>query len=70
VILNPIDSEGFDLLKNDIGIYRGGNPIGNFTIEQPIWRLRRVESEAVDEGTAIVGAAAAATSSSASRSPS
>jgi hypothetical protein len=38
VILNPIDSEGYDLLKNDINDYRGGNPIGNFTFEQPIWR--------------------------------
>jgi HK97 family phage major capsid protein len=60
-ILNPVDSEGFDLLKDDFGIYRGGNPIGNFDENQTIWRLRRVESEAVDEGKAIIGSAAAAT---------
>lgn len=61
VILNPIDSEEFDLLKNGQGEYRGGNPIGNFGFSQPIWGLTRVESEAVAEGTAIVGARAAAT---------
>lgn len=61
VILNPVDSEGFDLLKDDNGLYRGGNPIGNFSFNQPIWSLRRVESEAVAEGTAIVGSSAAAT---------
>lgn len=61
VIVNPIDSEGVDLLKDDFGQYRGGNPIGNFTFDQPIWRMRRVESEAVAEGTAIVGSGAGAT---------
>lgn len=61
VILNPEDSEGFDLLKDDFGQYRGGNPIGNFSFDQPIWRLRRAESEALAAGTAIVGSGAGAT---------
>ncbi len=56
VVLNPIDSEQFDLLKDDVGQYRGGNPIGNFTFDQPIWGLRRVESEAIQQGKALVGA--------------
>jgi HK97 family phage major capsid protein len=56
VVLNPVDSEEFDLLKDDNGLYRGGNPIGNFDFGQSIWRLRRVESEVVEEGTALVGA--------------
>lgn len=61
IILNPEDSEEFDLLKDLNGQYRGGNPIGNFSFNQPIWALERVESEAVAAGTAIVGARAAAT---------
>lgn len=61
VALNPIDSEGVDLLKDDFGIYRGGNPIGNFALGQPIWGLRRVETEALEPGTALVGASTAAT---------
>lgn len=56
VLLNPYDSEQFDLLKDTNGLYRGGNPIGNFTFDQPIWGLRRVESEEVAIGQAIVGA--------------
>ena len=56
LLLNPYDSEQFDLLKDTNGLYRGGNPIGNFTFDQPIWGLRRVESEAIALGTAIVGA--------------
>lgn len=63
LLVNPEDSEGFDLLKDDFGQYRGGNPIGGgFAEDQlPIWRLRRVESEGIAAGTAIVGARAAAT---------
>lgn len=56
VVMNPLDSEEFDLLKDTEGRYRGGNPVGNFTFNQPLWGLRRVESEAVSAGTAIVGA--------------
>lgn len=61
IVINPIDSEEVDLLKNGMGEYRGGNPIGNFTGDQPIWRLKRAESEAITEGKAIVGASAGAT---------
>jgi HK97 family phage major capsid protein len=56
IVMHPNDSEGIDLLKDGNDNYRGGNPIGNFGFNQPIWGLRRVESEAVAEGTAIVGA--------------
>ena len=56
VVMNPNDSEEFDLLTDSNGLFRGGNPVGNFTFNQPIWGLRRVESEAVSEGTLIVGA--------------
>ena len=61
IILNPADSMEFDLLKDLEGRYRAGDPFGNGPINTPIWRLQRVESEAVTEGTAIVGARAAAT---------
>lgn len=63
VLLNPNDSEGYDLLRDGIENYRGGNPIGpGFGDgELPIWRLRRVETEAVAEGTALVGSRAIAT---------
>lgn len=61
IALNPEDSEEFDLLKNAMGEYRGGNPIGNFAMDQTIWRLRRVETEALTAGTALVGASAGAT---------
>lgn len=61
IILNPLDSEEFDILKDATGQYRGGNPIGNFGPDQPIWRLQRVESEAMPSGRAMVGARAGAT---------
>lgn len=56
ILLNPYDSEQYDLLKDSNGLYRGGNPIGNFNFNAPIWSLNRVESEAITLGTAIVGA--------------
>lgn len=55
VVMHPNDSEQFDLLKDLNDNYRGGNPIGNFTFGQTIWGLRRVESEAVAEGSILVG---------------
>lgn len=61
VVLNPVDSEEFDLLKDGNNNYRGGNPIGNFDFTQGIWRLRRVESEAMPEGKGLVGARTGAT---------
>lgn len=59
VIVNPVDSEEFDLMVDDEGRYRAGDPfgvIGPTGDAPPIWRMRRVESESVDPGTAIVGA--------------
>lgn len=60
VVVNPVDSEEFDLMKDEFGRYRAGDPFGVLGTATPdaapIWRLRRVESEAVAEGTAIVGA--------------
>lgn len=61
IVVNPEDSEEFDLLKDLNDNYRGGNPIGNFNFDQSIWRLRRVESEAIDAGSALVGSSAGAT---------
>lgn len=61
IIVNPLDSEEIDLLKDSQGLYRGGNPIGNFGFEQPIWRLQRAETEAMPAGKALVGARAGAT---------
>lgn len=59
VIVNPVDSEEFDLMVDNEGRYRAGDPfgvIGPTGDAPPIWRMRRVESEAVAAGTAIVGA--------------
>lgn len=56
IVLHPNDSEQIDLLKDLNDQYRGGNPVGNFTFNQPLWGLRRVESESVAEGSALVGA--------------
>jgi hypothetical protein len=61
LVVHPVDSEEFDLLKDGMGQYRGGNPIGNFNADQSIWRLQRVESEAIPEGIGLVGARAGAT---------
>lgn len=59
VVMNPVDSEEFDLMVDNEDRYRAGDPfgvLGATSDAPPIWRMRRVESEAVDEGTAIVGA--------------
>lgn len=63
LVLNPVDSEEFDLLKDGNGQYRGGNPIGGFANagSAPIWGLTRVESEAMPEGFGLVGTRAGAT---------
>ncbi len=58
VVMHPSDSEEFDLMVDDQGRYRAGDPfgiLGPTSDAPPIWRMRRVESEAVTEGTAIVG---------------
>jgi HK97 family phage major capsid protein len=57
VILNPVDSEEFDLMVDGEERYRAGDPFASGPAgPSPIWRMRRVESEAVAAGTAIVGA--------------
>lgn len=56
VVVNPEDSEEFDLMVDAMGRYRAGDPFGTGPETPPIWRLRRVESEAVTAGTALVGA--------------
>lgn len=64
VAMNPIDSEEFDLMQDGEGRYRAGDPFANIVggdDSTPIWRLRRVETEALTEGTVLVGASAAAT---------
>jgi HK97 family phage major capsid protein len=59
VVMHPVDSEEFDLLVDQTDRYRAGDPfgiLGPTSDAPPIWKMRRVESEAVTEGTAIVGA--------------
>lgn len=58
VVINPIDSAELDLIVDANGNYLVGNPFGGQAGdgETPIWRLRRVESEAIAEGHALVGA--------------
>lgn len=56
VVLNPVDSEEFDLMVDNEGRYRAGDPFASGPENPPIWRMRRVESEAVAAGTALVGA--------------
>lgn len=64
VIVNPVDSENYDLMVDVQERYRAGDPFGsNFANQNagggdptPIWRLRRVESEAIAAGHALVGA--------------
>lgn len=64
VLVNPVDSEEFDLMQDNEGRYRAGDPFANIVggdDATPIWRLRRVETEALNAGTVIVGAREAAT---------
>lgn len=58
LIVNPTDSMDFDLLVDGQGRYRIGDPFGQAAGAgpRPLWGLRRVESEAVAEGSALVGA--------------
>lgn len=62
IIINPVDYEGIRLSKDSNGQYFGGGyftgQYGNGGIMQdpPIWGLRTVVTEAVNPGTAIVGA--------------
>jgi HK97 family phage major capsid protein len=52
-LFHPNDAETLDLLKDDDGRFYFGGPQADGA--QPLWRLPVVESEAVTEGTAIVG---------------
>jgi hypothetical protein len=64
ILVNPVDSEEFDLMKDLEGRYRAGDPFASAIggdDSPPIWRLARVETDALSEGTAIVGARAGAT---------
>ena len=62
VLVNPIDSEEFDFLKDAEERYRAGDPFASGGPDSPpIWRLPRVESEAIAEGVALVGGRAGAT---------
>jgi HK97 family phage major capsid protein len=62
VLVHPVDSEEFDFLKDNEGRYRAGDPFAAGGPDSPpIWRLPRVESEAITEGKALVGGRAGAT---------
>ena len=57
VLMNPVDSETADLLKFGGATptaYIGGGPYGA-DIGGTIWGLRKIESEAIPAGTALVG---------------
>jgi HK97 family phage major capsid protein len=55
VVVNPSDSEVLDILKaSTAGTYFSGGPYMADTVT-PLWGLTRIESEAVPEGTAVVG---------------
>lgn len=62
IVINPVDYETIRLSKDTNGQYYGGGyfagQYGNGSIMQdpPIWGLRTVVTEAVEAGTAIVGA--------------
>ena len=57
VAIHPNDSMQLDLIKDLYGRYLAGDPFGTGMDPQPpIWRLPRVESEAIEEGTCIVAA--------------
>ncbi|QHJ77022.1 MAG: hypothetical protein [Caudoviricetes sp.] len=62
IVINPVDYEAIRLSKDSNGQYFGGGyfagQYGNGGIMQdpPIWGLRTVVTEAVNPGTAIVGA--------------
>lgn len=53
VMLNPVDWEKIELLQDGNDRYYGGGPFGATT--PSVWGLPVVESEAIAEGTALVG---------------
>jgi HK97 family phage major capsid protein len=54
LIIHPEDAEAFDTMKDGMGRYLFADPTSN--AEPTPWGLRRVESEAVSAGTAVIGA--------------
>lgn len=58
VVMNPTDSMYLDLTVDGESRYRVGDPFaqGVGAGPRPIWGLRRVESEAIEVGHALVGA--------------
>jgi HK97 family phage major capsid protein len=58
IVVNPNDSAEYDLMVDKNGNYLAGNPFSGQAGDgsAPIWRKRRVESEAIEEGHALVGA--------------
>jgi len=58
IVMNPTDSMYLDLSVDGEKRYRIGDPFsqGVGAGPRPIWGLRRVESEAIEEGHALVGA--------------
>jgi HK97 family phage major capsid protein len=53
-VMNPIDRQNIQLMRNDNGDFYGGGPFS--LINPPIWGLPVIESEAVTPGTAWVAA--------------
>jgi HK97 family phage major capsid protein len=53
IVLHPNDMETIDLLEDDQGRFYFGGPIDGGV--QRIWRVPAVESESIDEGTALMG---------------
>jgi HK97 family phage major capsid protein len=58
IVMNPTDSMYLDLSVDGESRYRIGDPFSQAAGAgpRPIWGLRRVESEAIDEGKALIGA--------------
>lgn len=54
IVINPIDGSEIDEIQDTLGRYLGNGPFN--TGPNTLWRLPVVESLAVSEGTAIVGA--------------
>ncbi len=53
IVLHPNDMEAVDLIKDDSGRFYFGGPVDGGVPR--IWRVPAVESEAIDEGTALMG---------------
>lgn len=53
VLLNPEDDEAWDLLKDNDGRYLGAGPFSSGP--STAWGRERIDSEALDEGQAIIG---------------